>query len=141
MAFSIIGWPVGIFLGFLTASLIRNLLTLFLENPLFSLGGFIVSPIMIYLILRWSIKPGDTEPKSVISKVLRILIFILTAVLFIATLLFLETLSRSVGLTIVPLGIFGFIGNFLYQIGEASPLLIPAVTSFVKAAGVGGTLG
>jgi phosphonate ABC transporter permease subunit PhnE len=142
MAFSIIGWPVGIFLGFLTASWIRNLLTPFLENPLLSLGGLIVGPILIYLILRLSIKPGDTEPKSIISKVLRILIFILAAVLSIASLLFLETLSRSVGLALViPLGAFGFIGNFMYQMGEASPLLIPAVAALGTGAVVGATLG
>ena len=142
MAFSIIGWPLGIFLGFLTTSLIRNLLTPFLENSLLALGGLIVGPILIYLILRWNIKPGDTEPKSVISKVLRILIFILAAVLSIASLLFLETLSRAVGLALViPLGAFGFIGNFLYQMGEASPLLIPAVTALGTGAVVGGTLG
>ena len=142
MAFSIIGWPLGIFLGFLTTSLIRNLLTPFLENPLLSLGGLIVGPVLIYLILRWSIKPGDTEPKSVISKGLRILIFILAAVLSIASLLFLETISRSVGLALViPLGAFGFIGNFLYQMGEASPLLIPAVAALGTGAVVGSTLG
>jgi len=142
MAFSIIGWPLGIFLGFLTTSLIRNLLTPFLENSLLALGGLIVGPILIYLILRWNIKPGDTEPKSVISKVLRILIFILAAALFIATLLFLETLSRAVGLALViPLGPFGFIGNFMYQMGEASPLLIPAVAALGTGAVVGSALG
>jgi phosphonate ABC transporter permease subunit PhnE len=142
MAFSIIGWPVGIFIGLLTASGIRNLLTPFLENPLLSLGELIVGPFLIYLILRWNIKPGDTEPKSVISKVLRILIFILAAVLSIASLLFLETLSRSVGLALViPLGAFGFIGNFMYQMGEAAPLIIPAVTALGTGAVVGGTLG
>ncbi|MGB2954700.1 MAG: ABC transporter permease subunit [Anaerolineales bacterium] len=142
MAFSIIGWPVGIFLGFLTASLIRNLLTPFLDNSLLALGGLIVGPVLIYLILRWSIKPADTEPRSVISKILRILIFILAAVLSIASLLFLETLSRSVGLALVtPLGAFGFIGNFLYQLGEASPLLIPAAAALGTGAVVGSILG
>jgi phosphonate ABC transporter permease subunit PhnE len=60
----------------------------------------------------------------------------------LAVMLFLETLSRSIGLALVePLGGFGFIGNFLYQIGEAAPLIIPAFVALGLGAVVGGTLG
>jgi len=56
--------------------------------------------------------------------------------------IFIETLLRSVGNTITePLGIFGFLGNFLYQMGEASTLIIPASTALGTGAVIGSTLG
>ncbi|MEE8356995.1 MAG: ABC transporter permease subunit [Anaerolineales bacterium] len=142
IAFSIIGWPVGISLGFQAVKILRNILTPITTNSFYTVGGLVIGPLLIYLILRMSINPGDTEPKSVLSKTLRILVLTLAALLSIATLLFLETLFITVGLSIVePLGAFGFIGNFMYQIGEASTLIIPAIAALAAGAVVGGALG
>ncbi len=142
IAFSIIGWPVGISLGFQAVKILRNILTPITTNSLYTVGGLVIGPLLIYLILRMSINPGDTEPKSVLSKTLRILVLTLAALLSIATLLFLETLFITVGLSIVePLGAFGFIGNFMYQIGEASTLIIPAIAALAAGAVVGGAMG
>ena len=142
VAFSIIGWPVGIYLGYQAANYIRNLLTPFIENTLLVLGGLILGPILVYLILRWSLTSREAEQEGVIMKGIRILTMILAALISLAVLIFLETLARSVGIVIIePLGAFGFLGNFLYQMGEASNLIIPAMAALGTGAVVGGTLG
>ena len=142
VAFSLIGWPIGIFLGGLAAIEIRNLLISFTGNPIIYIGGLIISPLLSYLILRWVITGIDHERQHVMMKVFKILAYLLAAILALVTMIFLGTLSRSVGRAIIePLGLFGFLGNFLYQLGEASPLIIPAITALGTGAVIGSTLG
>jgi len=142
VSFSLIGWPAGIYLGLQVASWIRNLLVPITDNSLFSLGGLVIGLILVYLTLRWSLTAGSPEPEQTIRKLSRILVMLLAALFSVAILLFLESLSRSIGKALIELlGPFGFLGNFLYQMGEASTLLIPAVTALGTGAVVGGTLG
>jgi len=142
VAFSIIGWPAGFFIGLQVAKWIRDLLIPITSNLSYSLGGLILSPILIYLLVRLRLKPSDTEQKSIAFMSIKILIMILVALLTITMFLFLETLSRSAGIALIEiLGPFGFIGNFLYQLSESSFLIIPAITAFGTGAVVGGALG
>ena len=111
-------------------------------NSLINLGGLIIFPLLIYLILRWVITGSDQEQETVIKKVLKILAYIISALLALVAMIFLEFLSRSVGKAIIgPLGSFGFLGNFLYQMGEASTLIVPAITALGTGAVIGGALG
>ena len=142
VALSIIGWPIGIGLGGLAAIGIRNLIKSITGNSLINLGGLIIFPLLIYLILRWVITGSDQEQETVIKKVLKILAYIISALLALVAMIFLEFLSRSVGKAIIgPLGSFGFLGNFLYQMGEASTLIVPAITALGTGAVIGGALG
>ena len=142
MAFSIIGWPLGIYLGLQTAHWIRIIITPITENLLYTLGGLILGPILIYLVLRMTISNSSTDQETVLNKGFKILAYILTAVIAIAVFIFIETLARSVGNTITePLGMFGFLGNFLYQMGEASSLIIPAITALGTGAVIGSIFG
>jgi len=112
MAFSLLGWPVGIYIGLHAASWIRNLIIPISEDSLFSLGGLIIGSILVYLILRLNMTTNNPENKTFLNKFFRILVFILSAVIGIAVLLFLETLLHSVGTTLIEtLGTFGFLGK------------------------------
>ncbi|MGB2965646.1 MAG: ABC transporter permease subunit [Anaerolineales bacterium] len=140
VAFSIIGWPIGIALGGLAAIGIRNLMISFTGNSLINLGGLIISPLLVYLILRWIMSGSSQE--HIIMKVLKVLAYILAAMLALVAMIFLESLSRSVGRAIIgPLGPFGFLGNFLYQMSEASTLIVPAIAALGTGAVIGGKLG
>jgi len=141
VAFSIIGWPIGIAIGGLAAIGIRNLMLYITGSSLINLGGLILCLLFIYLILRLVIKSGE-EKEPVMKKVLKVLAYILAAILGLAAMIFLEYLSRSVGKAIIgPLGPFGFLGNFLYQMGEASTLIVPAIAALGTGAVIGSTLG
>jgi phosphonate ABC transporter permease subunit PhnE len=142
VAFSLIGWPIGFFLGGLAAILIRNMLISYTGNLLLNLGGIILIPVLIYLILRWVFSTSGQVQEQFVMKVLKILAYVLAVILSLVALVLLESLSRSLGRAIIePLGPFGFLGNFLYQMGEASTLVIPALTALGTGAVIGGALG
>ena len=142
IAFSIIGWPVGIYLGLKIAGLARQLLAPFLENPVQAILGLVIGIVLVILILQWVFKSKDKKPGFDVMDIIKLLAYAAAGLAGIAVMLFLETLSRSIGLALVePLGPFGFIGNFLYQIGEASTLIVPAIVALGLGAVVGGSLG
>ncbi|MCJ7733299.1 MAG: ABC transporter permease subunit [Anaerolineales bacterium] len=142
IAFSLIGWPIGIFLGIQAAKWIRTLLIPLTDNSLSAAGGLIAGVILVYLLLRWSVNPADTEVKSTSEKALQLLAILLAGLLSVASLICLETISKTLGKALIePLGSFGFLGNFIFQMGEVSNLLIPAFTALIAGAAVGSSLG
>ena len=142
ISLSIIGWPVGIFIGLQLTKFIRNLLLPLSENNLFSLIGLIIGMFLIYIILRLSIKPEEKEAPTPMTKIIRSLFLFLAGLIAIGMLIFLESLFMYVGSTLIgPLKSFGFLGNFLFQLGGAAYLIIPAVAALSFGAVVGSTLG
>jgi phosphonate ABC transporter permease subunit PhnE len=142
LALSIIGWPAGIYLGFRAEAYIRGWMAPLLDSLLHSAIGLLAGLVVIYLMLRLSIDPADTAEKSPASKLFRYLAFILAGLIVFAELIFLENISNTLGAMLIePLGVFGFLANFLYQMGEAAPLIIPALAALITGAAVGSVLG
>ena len=142
ISLSLIGWPIGIYLGIQAAKWIRTLLIPLTENTTYAAGGLIGGFLLVFLLLRWSINSADTEVKSTSGKAFQLLAILLAGLLSVTSLICLESISRTLGLAIVePLGSFGFLGNFIFQMGEVSNLLIPAFTALIAGAAVGSSLG
>jgi phosphonate ABC transporter permease subunit PhnE len=142
LAFSIIGWPAGIYLGLQVSSYLQTFLAPFTENTLNLVIGLIIGIVIVYVILMTSIKPEETEEPSPAMRWLRVVLLILAGIIGLGLLVFLEAILKVVGSALIePLKAFGFIGNFLYQIGEAGYLIIPATAALGVGAVVGSTLG
>lgn len=139
LSLSIIGWPAGIYLGIKASSLARSLLDPLLQNSTFSLIGLIAGIGLIFAFLRLSFSITDTTAQARIG---RILSLILAGISAISEMLLLESTLISLGSSLIePLGSFGFLGNFLLQIGEAAYLVIPAFTALGTGALIGSSLG
>ena len=142
IAFSIIGWPAGIFLGLRLAGYIQETLAPFTEDLLTSALVLAAGLVVIILILRFSIRPEETEKVSSGVQAFRMILLGIAGILGIAALVFLEAVLKLAGLAIIePLKSFGFLGNFFYQIGEAGYLIIPAASALTVGAVVGSSLG
>jgi phosphonate ABC transporter permease subunit PhnE len=142
IALSIIGWPTGIYLGLRITNIIQGFLTPYTEGFLIPLVGFAAGIAIIITILRLSIRPEEKEEPTSGTKALRVFLMIIAGILGIVVLLFLETILKEVGSALIdPLKSFGFLGNFILQIGEAGYLVIPAIAALGVGAVVGGTLG
>jgi len=142
IAFAIMGWPAGIYLGLKTASLVRRYLTPYMENTLQSLIGLAVGIVLVFFVLRWALVDEDRGTGFNPIRILKIIAYAVAGIAGIVVMLFVESLSRTAGTALVePLGSFGFVGNFLYQLGEASTLIIPAFVALGLGAVIGGILG
>ena len=142
VAFSIIGWPVGIFLGLQISSYFQKILTPLTENTTNTVIGALAGTLIVYIILKTSIKPEETKEVSPTIKSVRVFLLIVAGLIGIGTLIFLEKLSKTVGLALIePLKSFGFLGNFILQVGEAGYLIVPAVAALGFGGVIGSTLG
>ena len=138
IAFSIIGWIIGLWAGLKAAKWLIALFSPINENLLLGLVGLLASIGLLYAVLRWSIPTEDTgKPKLGV----RVISSLSIAIFSIATLIFFGTSFRALGATMIePLGIFGFLGNFIFQIGEIVVMLTPGVVAVVVGAVLGNML-
>ncbi len=139
VALTILGWPLGILLGGMVSGWIAQATESLAASTALSWGSVIVSPVAIWAILTRAL-PQETERAapsnaSRIGRTLAISVAGVTGVLF---LYMLAHLALSVGDSLIdPLGSFGFLGNFVYQLGDSLRMLTPVLVALAA----GGTLG
>jgi phosphonate ABC transporter permease subunit PhnE len=144
ISLSLIGWPLGMWLGIEAHRLLANLSSPLFNSSLATLAGTIILPILGYLFVRWflSIQDEDTEPKLK-DRVINLLYTLIAAILVVATLLFFGQLLIQVGvyLTSDENAPLFFIRQFIYQIGDITAMLVPAIAALVGGGIFGGLFG
>lgn len=142
VALSLIGWPTGIWIGILLARQLVQLFDPIAENTLLLLIGVILGPILVLLIARFGMPVDEETIPGVRTRVMRILSLLGMAIIGVSIFILLGNLGRNIGQALIePLGAFGFLGNFLYQLGETASLLTSVLAALVGGAAVGGALG
>ena len=138
VAFSIIGWLIGIWAGAQITQWLMALFNPIVENLLLSLVGAILSFGLLFAVLRWSISADDTEKLGLGKQIASILG---TAVFGIASLILFGISFRAIGAALIePLGALGFLANFMFQIGEIIVMLTPGIVAIFFGAFVGSML-
>jgi len=132
IAFSIIGWIAGIWIGLKVARWLISQLEPINENLALGWVGFIVSIGFLFAILRWTMPTEDTgKPNPIV----RFFSSAGIAITGIAGLIFFGTAFRTLGETLIePLGFFGFLGNFIFQFGVIIVMITPGLIAVVTGA-------
>lgn len=143
VALSIIGWPVGFWIGGLAAGQLGQLgETVSGASTVARLGSMAISPVVIWGVFSSTLPREGSDQARLISRIIRGLGF---AVIAAIALLFLHLLSDAaidLGDTLVePLGSFGFLGNFVFQLGDSLRMIIPAIGALVGGGAIGGLTG
>ncbi|MEN8180401.1 MAG: ABC transporter permease subunit [Pseudomonadota bacterium] len=142
VAFTLLGWPAGIWVGLQISNWLLKVLAPGLDNTWYALLGAVVSAAIAYLILRSSISEEDEQQVDIKTRFSRRIAVIIAALSGISTIIFLGSLTRLVGAGLVEkLGSFGFLGNFLFQLGEITLMLLSLVVAVSVGAVLGGILG
>jgi len=144
ISLSLIGWPLGIWLG-----IEANRLLAILSSPLFNsflatLAGTIIVPIFGFTFVRWflSIQDEDKETKLK-DRLINLLYTLIAAVLVLASFLFLGQLLIQIGTYLTPneeVPLY-FLRNFIYQIGDIISMLVPVTAALVGGGIFGGLFG
>ena len=142
VALSLIGWPLGMWLGILLARQLVVLLAPLSGNTLLLFIGVILGPVIVLAIARYGMPAVQSDKSPTMTKFIRLISFVLMAVVSVSVFILLSNLGRNVGRAMIePLGGFGFLGNFVLQIGETASLLTSLVAAVVGGAAIGGALG
>jgi phosphonate ABC transporter permease subunit PhnE len=138
ISLSLIGWPIGIYAGFMLVRWVGNFNASLNLNPWLGLLTIFLVLIIDFLGIRWALpKDEGSHSQSKSMKVLR-----LGGILGLILISFfgffqLARLVMKVGQGIIPsLGSFGFLGNFMFQVGD----IVLVVTSVIGALAAGGAV-
>jgi phosphonate ABC transporter permease subunit PhnE len=140
VALTLIGWPVGIGLGIVANLLIRELSSPLSTNIGLNIGGMIVSPLVAFALARWALPQTELEQPSQPIRVARILMLLLTMVFGIMFLQLLASFAMTIGQALIePLGVIGFLGSFISQLGDVGQIATPMIIALAGGAAIGST--
>ena len=128
ISLSVIGWPIGIVLGYFIVKWVEGLSTPFANNIPINLVGVIVIPILIQLGLRWALPQEETTKPGAAIQLTRMSVLLLTVLAGFLGLFQLANLSKTLGLMGAKgLGSLGFLGNFFFQSGDIFSIITPVL--------------
>ena len=137
IALSLLGWPIGILLGYLVVKWVEGLSLPFTDNTAVNLIAIILAPIGAGAGLRWALPQEEISKPTSTLRLARLGILLLVILVSFFGLFQLASLAKNLGLMAVSsLGAFGFLGNFLFQVGDIVSIATPAIGGLA----FGGTL-
>ncbi len=138
IALSLLGWPIGMWLGIKTIQFLSGLLIPVFESFLFTAIGTIAIPVLTILIIRWMLASQDEDTTTNLKKRLVNFIFtLISATLLVITILFIGQLLLQIGRFLTPsedVSLY-FVRIFIYQLGDITTMLVPALAA-VAAGGI-----
>jgi phosphonate ABC transporter permease subunit PhnE len=142
IALTLLGWPVGIAVGFLVVRFLGNFSDSTGVNIWVNLGTFVVSAGIIWFALRWAVPPEELVAPPALLRIARLVVLFLAVAVGFYGLFQLDSFMMTVGTKLkVALGSFGFMGNFLFQTGDIIRLLTPVLGGLAAGGVVGSFLG
>lgn len=144
IALSLMGWPLGMWLGIKTNQLLANLLSPLFNLFLPTLAGTIIVPLLGFLFMRWLLAKQDKVTGSRYKDRLINLFYTLAAtVLVVVSALFLGNLLLQIGAYLTPnkdVPLY-FLRKFVSQVGEIVAILVPVIAALLGGGIVGGFFG
>ncbi len=141
VALSLLGWPLGIAVGFLVVNRIGSLSAAVASSLPANLLGVIIAPSLFWLAFRWAMPQEETKVPSPALRLVRLLVLIVGVLFGFFALFQLAELTTSISLWLRPLlGPAGFMATFLFQVSDILRITTPVLGALATGAVVGSTL-
>ena len=141
IALTVVGWPLGLWLGLTIARRIGELAESLLSDSGLVAVGAVMAALGVGFASVVAVSRERTDRSQLGARLMQGLIFAFVGVAGIVLTYFLAYLALAVGDALEDaLGPLGFLGNFIFQLGDALLMLTPAFAGFVGGALLG-TLG
>jgi phosphonate ABC transporter permease subunit PhnE len=135
LSLSVLGWPVGMWLGATLAGWVGEQADQFFTTPLLTLAGFIISCVLIWLITRWALPQEEERKPGPGLRLARTVMLLLAAVLSILVLFLIASLMLNIGDSMSKsIGFVGMMSNFVKNLGEILQLLIAVIAAVAGGA-------
>ena len=141
VSLTLLGWPLGIFLGGAIAIQIGRLAETILGDTAFVSGGLALSAIAIGLATVTTVTSEKEQTSKLSARLIRTVGYVLGGIAAIAISYLVAYIMLRVGDALIePLGPLGFLGNFVHQLGDSLLMVTPAFAALI-AGGALGSLG
>jgi phosphonate ABC transporter permease subunit PhnE len=142
ISLSVLGWPLGIALGFIIVSWVGNLSAPIASNLLANIASVVISPIALLYAMRWALPEEEIHPPDLMMRIARLVVLLLAVLVGFYGLFQLAALVSYLGTRLVSaLGAFGFLGNFMFQLSDILRLITPVLGALAAGGTVSSFLG
>ena len=137
ISLSLIGWPIGMYAGFVLVRWVGNFNASLNMNVWLGLIVILAVILVVWFGMRWALPQAETSQPSKLTRALRLVVILVSILVSFFGFFQLARLVMSAGQGLIPaLGSFGFMGNFMYQVGD----IILVITSVLGALAAGGAV-
>jgi|RhiMetdeSRZDD1v2_1073273.scaffolds.fasta_scaffold12166_6 phosphonate ABC transporter permease subunit PhnE len=131
IALSIIGWPIGIAIGYFIVSRIGQIASAITSLPI-NLASVMLAPGIAWFVFRWAMPQEELKVPSLGVRVARLLALFVAVLVSLFWLFQLAQLTGSLSLSIRDsLGPAGFLATFLFQVSNILRVTTPAIGALV----------
>lgn len=142
IALSIIGWPIGIAIGYLVVSRIGQISASLTNSTPINLASVIVAPVIPWFLFRWAMPQEEIKVPSLSTRIARLFALFVAVLIGLFWLFQLAQLTTNISLSIRDaLGSAGFLATFLFQISDILRVTTPAIGALVSGSMLSGALG
>lgn len=142
IALSLLGWPIGIAIGYVVVRWVGSLSSPFAANIPVNLISVVVAPLLVWLGVRWALPQEEISVPSVSVQIMRLAVLFLTVLVGFYGLFQAASLAMNFGRwSMTNLGWLSFLGNFLFQIGDIVRIITPALGGLAAGGAVSSFMG
>lgn len=144
ISLSLLGWPLGMWAGIKTIQFLSGLLTPLFDSFTLTLVGTIIVPVLTFFVISWMLSSQDEDTTtSVKNRLVNFIFTSISATLLVTTVLFIGKLMLQIGTYLtatedVPLY---FLRTFIYQVGDITTMLVPAIAALAAGGIFSGLFG
>jgi phosphonate ABC transporter permease subunit PhnE len=127
-ALSVIGWPIGIALGYFIVNRIGQLAASTIDSLPINLASVIIAPVIPWFLFRWAMPQEEIKIPSLGVRVTRLLALLVAVLVGLFWLFQLAQLTANISLSFrEALGPAGFLATFLFQVSDILRVTTPAI--------------
>lgn len=137
IALSLLGWPIGILLGYLVVKWVEGLSLPFAQYPLINMIAIVIAIVLVGIGIRWALPQAETSLPPLSVRLARWGVLLLVILVSFFGFFQLASLAKNLGLLGLPiLGPLSFLGYFLFQVGD----ILGIITAALGGLAAGGIL-
>jgi phosphonate ABC transporter permease subunit PhnE len=141
IALSIIGWPIGIAVGYLIVSRIGQVAAAMTTSIPGNLVGVIVASVVPWFLFRWAMPQEEVRVPPLSLRIARMLALLVAVLVGLFWLFQLAQLTANISLSIRDeLGAAGFLATFLFQVSDILRVTTPAIGALASGGVLSSTL-
>ena len=142
IALSLLGWPIGLAIGYLIVSRIGQISASMAERNLVIMASVVVVPMITWSLFRWAMPQEEIKVPSPALRTARLFGLLVVVLLGLFWLFQLAQLTANLSLAIRDaLGPGRFLATFLYQISNILLVTTPVIGAFVTGAALSSFFG
>ncbi|MDP2777164.1 MAG: ABC transporter permease subunit, partial [Anaerolineales bacterium] len=142
IALSVLGWPIGMGLGFYIVHQIGIFTIPLSENIFINLVSVVTTPFVFWFAFRWAMPPEEIRIPTPSLRLTRIFILFIGILIAFFGFFQLAGLATNISLSMEKsLGSLGFLATFLFQVSDILRIITPALGALATGGALANFLG